>query len=78
MNSVSLFQYSQTSGLLFLIDCSPSMFVKKEDDENAFDKCLRCIKNMFQKKVITNEKDVFAVVLYGLVSTPWLFRPNSM
>ena len=54
------------------------MFVKKEDDENAFDKCLRCIKNMFQKKVITNEKDVFAVVLYGLVSTPWLFSPNSM
>ncbi|XP_067943807.1 X-ray repair cross-complementing protein 5-like [Watersipora subatra] len=58
---------SQQSGIVFVIDCSPSMFVKSEDDEeNHFTKCVRCIQQVCQKKVLSNDKDLQAVVMFGV------------
>ena len=55
---------------MFVLDCSPAMFVKLEsdDDDCHVDKCLKCIQSICQKKVLNSEKDLLAIVLYGLVS----------
>jgi len=53
---------------MFVVDCGPPMFVKHEDEASHFEKCLKCIRQICQKKVITNEKDMLAVVFYGVVS----------
>nr|XP_022332016.1 X-ray repair cross-complementing protein 5-like [Crassostrea virginica] len=60
---------AQRDGLIFLIDCSKSMFDKedidKEEEESHFQLCLRCAKTTLQNKIISSDKDLVGVVFFG-------------
>ena len=61
-------QFSQLSGTVFLVDCGPGMLFKHNTgEESNFERCIKCIRNVYQQKVISSEKDMLSVVLYGLL-----------
>lgn len=53
-------------GLIFLIDCSKSMFDKDDEDEQShFQLCIKCAKTTLQNKIISSDKDMVGVVFFG-------------
>lgn len=60
---------AQRDGLIFLIDCSKSMFDKDDEDneeeESHFQLCLRCAQTTLQNKIISSDKDLVGIVFYG-------------
>jgi len=53
-------------GLIFLIDATVSMFVKGEDEEGTpFQKSITCAKNVLMSKIISSDKDLVGVILFG-------------
>ena len=53
-------------GLIFLIDATASMFVKSEDEEGTpFQKSITCAKNVLMSKIISSDKDLVGVILFG-------------
>ncbi|XP_070199251.1 X-ray repair cross-complementing protein 5-like isoform X2 [Littorina saxatilis] len=52
-------------GLLFLLDCSKSMFERLEDGQCHFQLAIRCIKTTMQNKIISSDKDSVGVVFIG-------------
>lgn len=64
--STSSFQWGTKDGLIFLIDCSETMFAKEHDDEeNMFDICIKCTKLTIQNKIFSSDRDLLGVVFYG-------------
>ncbi|CAG2194364.1 G22P1 [Mytilus edulis] len=60
--------YTSTTkdGLIFLIDCSKSMFDSEdEDQESHFQLCIKCAKTTLQNKIISSDKDLIGVVFFG-------------
>ena len=48
------------------------MFVKGEDDDDnrtAFQKTLHCVKNVLMSKIISSDKDLVGVILFGTGKT---------
>lgn len=63
-----MLQYSQLSGVIFLVDCGEGMLFKHNlGEESNFERCIKCIRSVCQKKVISSEKDMLAVVFYGML-----------
>ncbi|XP_061181426.1 X-ray repair cross-complementing protein 5-like [Saccostrea echinata] len=60
---------AQRDGLIFLVDCSKSMFDKEdidnEEEESHFQLCLRCAKTTLQNKIISSDKDLVGIVFFG-------------
>ena len=59
-------------GLILLIDATRPMFqqhISDDDDEDEnlspFEKCMKCAKNVLMNKIISSEKDLIGVVLFG-------------
>jgi hypothetical protein len=51
-------------GTIFVLDCSPSMFEKfEEDDEEIcmFEKCLSVLERMLLNRIISNKKDLVSL-----------------
>ncbi|XP_064600054.1 X-ray repair cross-complementing protein 5-like [Liolophura sinensis] len=58
--------WGQKDGLIFLIDCSQSMFEPaEEDEESSFEICIKCAKTTLQNKIISSDKDVVGIVFYA-------------
>ncbi|VDI60204.1 X-ray repair cross-complementing protein 5-like [Mytilus galloprovincialis] len=60
--------YASTTkdGLIFLVDCSKSMFDSEdEDQESHFQLCIKCAKTTLQNKIISSDKDLIGVVFFG-------------
>ncbi|KAK3104193.1 hypothetical protein FSP39_025165 [Pinctada imbricata] len=61
--------YSMRDGLIFLIDCSKSMFDREDTDddeeESHFQLCVRCAKTTLQNKIISSDKDLVGIVFMG-------------
>ncbi|XP_069823384.1 X-ray repair cross-complementing protein 6-like isoform X1 [Dendropsophus ebraccatus] len=52
--------------LIFLIDASKQMFRSLSDgDFPPFDIALQCIRNVYTSKIISNDRDLLAVVFFG-------------
>ncbi|XP_064634818.1 X-ray repair cross-complementing protein 6-like [Lineus longissimus] len=51
-------------GLIFVIDCSESMF-EENDSSTPFELCIKCAKNVMQNKIISSEKDLMGLVFFG-------------
>ncbi|CAF0845279.1 unnamed protein product [Brachionus calyciflorus] len=57
---------SHRDSTLFLVDCSPSMFVKPETEERTlFEKCMKAVQNMYQHKIYGSDKDLLGIVFFG-------------
>ncbi|XP_052229441.1 X-ray repair cross-complementing protein 5-like isoform X2 [Dreissena polymorpha] len=54
-------------GLILLVDCSERMFEveNEEEDESLFQLCIKCCKTTLQNKIISSEKDLVGIVLFG-------------
>lgn len=54
-------------GLIFLVDCSKSMFDEPEDDdeETHFQIVIRAAKTTLQNKIISSDKDLVGIVFFG-------------
>lgn len=52
-------------GLLFLVDCSKSMFEQVDESMCHFQLAVKCIKTTMQNKIISSERDCVGVVFYG-------------
>ena len=51
-------------GLILLIDATKSMFIKDEEN-TSFEKCMKCAKSVLMNKIISSEKDLLGIVLFG-------------
>ena len=58
--------------LIFLIDCSPSMHMKREKNDHTddsvdtpFKKALRCVHSTLRTKIFASPDDVIGVLLFG-------------
>lgn len=58
------YQFGTRDGLIFLIDCTKSMF-DRQDEESAFELCIKCARNVIQNKIISSDKDLFGIVFFG-------------
>ncbi|CAB4041844.1 X-ray repair cross-complementing 6-like, partial [Paramuricea clavata] len=56
--------WGNKDSLIFLIDCSKSMFEGGED-EKPFQLCLKCATCTMKNKIIGSEKDLFGIVFFG-------------
>lgn len=53
-------------GLLLLIDATKPMFTKYDgDDLSPFQKCMICAKSVLMNKIISSEKDLIGIILFG-------------
>ncbi|KAK2146027.1 hypothetical protein LSH36_639g02004 [Paralvinella palmiformis] len=60
------FQWGSKDGLIFLIDCTESMFRKDADEnESPFELCIKCAKCVIQNKIISSDKDLLGIVFFG-------------
>ncbi|XP_038067298.1 X-ray repair cross-complementing protein 5-like [Patiria miniata] len=58
--------FSTKDGLIFLVDCGESMFQKAEPDEDShFQLCVKCARSVLTNKIISSDKDMLGVVLFG-------------
>ncbi|CAH1785312.1 unnamed protein product [Owenia fusiformis] len=57
-------RWGSKDGLIFLIDCTESMFEKSEEQSN-FELAIKCAKNVIQNKIISSDKDLMGIVFYG-------------
>lgn len=58
------YQLGTRDGLIFLIDCTKSMF-DRQDEESSFELCIKCARNAIQNKIISSDKDLFGIVFFG-------------
>lgn len=56
--------WSNKDSLIFLIDCSKSMFEGHEDDK-PFQLCMKCTACTMKNKIISSEKDLFGIIFFG-------------
>jgi ATP-dependent DNA helicase 2 subunit 1 len=64
VSSSSLF--SGRDSVIFLIDCSLGMFsARGKDGEKAIEICIKCARTVLLNKIISSEKDLVGVVLFG-------------
>ncbi|KAI8489562.1 X-ray repair cross-complementing protein 6 [Branchiostoma belcheri] len=57
---------SLRDSLIFLIDCSASMFQEEEGEEgSAFHKCVKCVHSAMRNKIISNDRDLVGVVFFA-------------
>lgn len=68
--------YYEYSGLgrdsiIFLIDCTEPMFIKMETEEKCmpFELAIKCAINVMKNKIISSERDLIGVVLFGSEQT---------
>lgn len=61
--------YSGRDSLIILIDCTKPMFIKIEDEESAFDLCIKCAKNVMSNKIVSSDKDLIGIVFFGTEKT---------
>ncbi|XP_062513142.1 X-ray repair cross-complementing protein 5-like [Corticium candelabrum] len=60
------FRVSGKDSLIFVIDCSESMFEPRTDGEDsAFSLCIRCAKNVLSNKIISSDKDLVGIVFFA-------------
>lgn len=59
--------WGMRDGLIFLVDCSKSMFDEGDgdDEESHFQLCLKCAKTTLQNKIISSDKDMMGIVFFG-------------
>lgn len=63
---------------MFLVDCGPGMLYKHNaEEESNYERCIKCIRNVCQQKVISSEKDMLAVVFYGLLVSAYIFQSGD-
>lgn len=63
-NTYQKWQWGTKDGLIFLIDCSKSMF-EKEGDESPFELCIKCAKSVIQNKIISSDKDLLGIIFFA-------------
>eukprot|EP00013_Stygamoeba_regulata_P018343 CAMPEP_0177680768 /NCGR_PEP_ID=MMETSP0447-20121125/30351_1 /TAXON_ID=0 /ORGANISM="Stygamoeba regulata, Strain BSH-02190019" /LENGTH=661 /DNA_ID=CAMNT_0019190125 /DNA_START=29 /DNA_END=2014 /DNA_ORIENTATION=- len=57
--------HGQKDSIMFLVDCSPVMFVENASGEVPFDNAIKCAIATLTDKIISNENDLVGVCLYG-------------
>eukprot|EP01132_Coremiostelium_polycephalum_P010819 gene10819-13255_t len=57
--------YSMRDSIVFLIDCSKSMFEKNNDGEIPFHMAIKCLIQTITDKIITSESDLIGLCLYN-------------
>eukprot|EP00117_Sycon_ciliatum_P030500 scpid60044/ scgid24025/ X-ray repair cross-complementing protein 5; 5&apos; ATP-dependent DNA helicase 2 subunit 1; ATP-dependent DNA helicase II 70 kDa subunit; DNA repair protein XRCC6; Ku autoantigen protein p70 homolog len=60
-------RFDNKDSVILLIDCSLPMFQKSEDAEEGccFELCIKCAKSVLMNKIISSDKDLVGVVLFG-------------
>lgn len=61
--------HASKDGVIFLVDCSETMFPKNDNDENHFKTCMKAVQITLQNKIIQRETDLVGVVLFGTEKT---------
>ncbi|PSN51837.1 hypothetical protein C0J52_04753 [Blattella germanica] len=64
-NDERIEKYSGRDGLIFLIDATKPMFMKQEGEECPIKISLQCCLTTMKNKIISSEKDVAGIVLFG-------------
>ncbi|XP_070552798.1 X-ray repair cross-complementing protein 6-like [Ptychodera flava] len=59
-------RFGGRDGLIFLIDCTKPMFERHGDEEEShFDLCIKCARSVLSNKIISSDRDLIGVVLFG-------------
>nr|XP_018898191.1 PREDICTED: X-ray repair cross-complementing protein 6-like [Bemisia tabaci] len=66
-------------GIVFLIECTPAMFMKAEDrSESFFQLSLTAVRELIRRKIRACSKDSIGVVFYGTVKQDKSTNPNAI
>jgi len=57
--------YSMRDAIIFLIDCSTSMFEPTENKEIPFNNAIKCLIQTITDKIITSDSDLIGICLYN-------------
>ncbi|XP_064011206.1 X-ray repair cross-complementing protein 6 isoform X1 [Pogoniulus pusillus] len=63
--AVGDYRFSGRDSLIFLVDASKAMFEKDEEGVTPFEMTIQCIRNVYTSKIISSDRDLLSVVLYG-------------
>ncbi|KAG8183234.1 hypothetical protein JTE90_014409 [Oedothorax gibbosus] len=55
--------------VIFLIDATWEMFEAQDEEESPFQLCVKCARTTLTNKIISNNKDLTAIVLFGTDKT---------